>query len=254
MASSERFGYEWDKYSFMTSVYEDQFRNWISPLAEADFKGRSVLDAGCGMGRNSYWPIRWDAKDVTAFDLDPRTVARARENLKQFQNTKILQKSIFEIDWKNEFDIAMSIGVIHHLEDPKKALELIVQSLKPGGILLVWVYCKERNETYLKIVNPIRLRITSRLPLPLVHFLCYFLSIPLWAFVKTFRGPGQYLKQLSKFDLWHIHSIAFDQLIPSVANYWSHEEVHELFGDIGLKSFTIHRPPNHQGWTVIGQK
>ena len=164
MASSERFGYEWDTYADMTAEYENQFRNWIHPLTEADFRGKSLLDAGCGMGRNSYWPLMLGTKEVTAFDLDPRTVARAKETLKKFSNATIIQKSIYEIDWQNQFDIAMSIGVIHHLEDPKKALSNMIRSLKSGGTLLIWVYSHEGNELYVKIFNPIRKHVTSKLP------------------------------------------------------------------------------------------
>ena len=254
MASSERFGYEWDKYCRMTADYEDQFRNWVHPLSEADFKGRRILDAGCGMGRNSYWPLKWGAHDVTAFDLDSRTVDRARETLKPFSNVVIVQKSIYEMDWEEQFDIAMSIGVIHHLEDPQKALRLMVQSLKPGGTILTWVYSREGNEWIVRYVNPVRKHITSRLPVSLVHVMSYFCSVPLWLFVKLFRGPTRYLRQLSSFDLWHVHSIVFDQLIPGVANYWSKEQVSSLFKNVGLKKCDIYRPPNEMGWTVVGRK
>lgn len=254
MASSERFGYEWDNYADMTSEYEGQFRNWTHPFQPADFKNKSLLDAGCGMGRNSFWPLKWGATDVTAFDLDPRTVARARETLKEFPNVSIVQKSIYEIDWKNKFDIAMSIGVIHHLEDPRKALQNMVNSLKQGGMLLIWVYSYDGNELYVNIFNPIRKYITCKLPVSVVHFMSYFLSVPLWTFVKIFRGPSGYFKQLSRFDLWHIHSIVFDQLIPTVANYWNRNDLEKLFGNLGLRDVSIERTPNGNGWTIIGQK
>jgi SAM-dependent methyltransferase len=254
MASSERFGYAWDKYWRMTEVYEGQLRNWVHPLSESDFKGQRILDVGCGMGRNSYWTLTWGARDVTALDLDPRTVARAEELLKRFPNAAVVQKSVYAMDWEEQFDIAMSIGVIHHLEDPKKALQLMVRSLKPGGTILIWVYSREGNEWIVRYVDPVRKNITSRLPLSVVHILSYFCSVPLWLFVKIFRGPTQYLRQLSSFDLWHINSIVFDQLLPAVANYWSKEQISGLFGDLGLKKYGIYRPPNEMGWTVIGVK
>jgi len=100
----------------------------------------------------------------------------------------------------------------------------------------------------------VRKNITSKLPVGLVHFLSYFCSIPLWAFVKTFRGPSGYFKQLSTFDFWHIHSIVFDQLIPDVANYWSKSDVEKLFSGIELKDVSIKMPPNGSGWIVIGHK
>lgn len=254
MASSERFGFEWDKYSAIETLYESQFKNWIGPLQAKDFEHKSVLDAGCGMGRNSYWPLKYGAKRVVAFDLDERSIRAARRNLSDFSNSEVYLKSIYDIDWQNEFDLAFSIGVIHHLKEPKTALRNLVKSVKDGGRILVWVYSYEGNAWIVKLVNPIRKHFTSKLPVGLVHFLSYFCSIPLWIFVKLFKGPSDYLKQLSTFKFWHIHSIVFDQLIPEVANYWKKEEIKDLFTGIGLRDFKIVEPSNRCGWIVLGEK
>jgi SAM-dependent methyltransferase len=254
MSSSERFGYEWDRYSFMDKNYEEQFRNWTSPLSEKDFEGRAVLDAGCGMGRNSYWPLKWGAREVVSFDLDERSVSRAKETLREFKNSEILLRSIYDINWHDKFDIALSIGVVHHLKEPKIALQNMVRSLRGGGTLLIWVYSYEGNEWIPKYVNPIRKNITSKLPVRIVHFLSYFCSIPLWIYIKIAKRKTGYLKQLSYFDFWHIHSIVFDQLIPEVANYWAKGDVEKLFSDLGLEDVSINTPPNGNGWTVIAKK
>ncbi len=254
MASSERFGYEWDKYSFMDPKYEDQFKNWTGPLLESDFKNKDILDAGCGMGRNSYWALKYGANSLTAFDLDKRSVDKAKETLSEFKNSDVSLKSIYEIDWENKFDLAFSIGVIHHLKDPILALKNIVKSLKQNGRILIWVYGYEGNEWIVKFVNPIRKNITSKLPLGLVHFLSYFCSTPLYLFVKIFKGPSLYLKQLSTFDFWHIHSIVFDQLIPEVANYWRKDEVKALLNGLDVHNVEVLAPKNQSGWILTAIK
>lgn len=254
MSSEHRFGYEWDRYHAMSPSYEGQFRNWTHPMQPADWKGKRVLDAGCGMGRNSYWPLKWGAASVVAFDHDERSVTRAKETLKDFSNATVLYKDIYTIDWKNEFDTAFSIGVIHHLREPNRAVRLMVESLKPGGTLLVWVYSYEGNEWIVRYVNPLRIHVTSKLPLSLVHFVSYFCSIPLYVLVKILRGPSPYLKQLSTFSLWHIHSIVFDQLIPDVANYWKQEEVKSLVGDLSLADVRVEATPKGTGWILTAKK
>lgn len=254
MSSEKRFGYEWNKYSSMTSAYEGQFRNWIYPLTKEDFKGKIVLDAGCGMGRNSYWPLNWGAEKVISFDYDKRSVEAAKKTLRNFSNSEVILRSIYKIDWRNYFDIAFSIGVIHHLDNPSSAIDNMIKSLKSGGVLAIWVYSLEGNEWIVKFVNPIRKHLTSKLPLAMVHFLSYFFSIPLWIYVKMFNKKNEYLKQLSDFKFWHIHSIVFDQLIPGVANYWSEKEIFELFNKPELKDLQIIRPKNNCGWTVVSVK
>lgn len=252
MSSQERFGYEWNKYSDLDQRYESQFRNWIHPLTEVDFKDREVLDAGCGMGRNSYWPLQWGAKEVTAFDFDKRSVGAASQTLMSFDNTRLLYRSIYDIDWEDRFDVAFSIGVIHHLKDPGKAIENLYRSLKPGGKLLIWVYSYEGNEWIVKYVDPVRKNITSKLPLGVVSFLSYFCSIPLWLYIKAGRGLTPYLQQLKTFKFWHVHSIVFDQLIPDVANYWKKEEIQKLVE--GMDVQYLDSPPNKCGWTIIIKK
>lgn len=255
MSSENRFGYEWDKYSWVTENYEKQFLNWTHPMQPNDWVNKKVLDAGCGMGRNSLWPMKWGAAHVTAFDHDERSVEKARLTLSDYEDdTTVLFKSIYELDWKDEFDIAFSIGVIHHLKDPQHALLNMVNALKPGGKLLVWVYGYEGNEWIVRYVNPVRIHITSKLPLWLVHLLSYFCSVPLYAFVKICNGPSKYFKQLATFDFWHVHSIVFDQLIPDVANYWKKEEVMSLVAGLPLDSVSVTPPPNNSGWILTAVK
>ena len=254
MSSTERFGYEWNKYSFIDNNYEAQFKNWIYPLGPEVFKNKKVLDAGCGMGRNSFWALKWGAKELIAFDFDMRSTEAAKKNLAIFNNVQVSFKSIYEINWQNEFDVVFCVGVIHHLKNPHLALKNLLESLKPDGLLIVWVYSYEGNEWIVKYINPIRKNITSKLPVQLVHFLSYFFSVPLWFFVKIFKGPSEYLKQLSTFKFRHVHSIVFDQLIPEVANYWTKNEVLELFRNMEFREIKINRPPNNCGWTVIISK
>jgi len=254
MASESRFGYEWDNYHWMSPDYERQFLNWTHPLTPASWKGKRFLDAGCGMGRNSYWPMHYGAASCIAFDNDERSLARARETLNGFPTAEVVRHNIHALPWQNDFDVAFSIGVIHHLEGPKEALAGMVRSLKIGGTLLVWVYSYEGNEWIVRLVNPVRTHITSKLPPALVHVLAYVCSVPLYLFVQGFRGPTPYLKQLSTFNFWHLHSIVFDQLIPTIAHYWKRDEVRALVAKLPLSSVTVEATPEGTGWILTATK
>jgi SAM-dependent methyltransferase len=58
----------------------------------------------------------------------------------------IERASIYEIPYESEFDIAFSIGVIHHPEHPDIAIEQLVKATKSGGRILIWVYGYENLE------------------------------------------------------------------------------------------------------------
>lgn len=254
MASEERFGYEWHKYSTLSPFYEGQFRNWTG-MGPNDFKGKDVLDAGCGMGRNSYWPLLWGAKNVTAFDNDERSLDAARLTLKAFPNATVMRCDISKTPWENTFDVVMCIGVLHHVRNPRLALENFVRALRPGARLVVWVYSYEGNEWIVRFVNPVRTLITSKLPLSVVHTLSYLCSIPLYYIaVPLLKRRNGYLQQLSTFPFWHVHSIVFDQLIPAVANYWRRDDILVLTKNLSLKDIEIKRPANDMGWIVTATK
>jgi SAM-dependent methyltransferase len=250
--STRRFGYEWEKYDKIVPLFEEQFLRWIYPLKKEDFKGKRILDCGCGTGRNSHWPLIYGAKKVVCFDFDMKTVESAKRNLRDFKNAKVFYGSIYNIPYENEFDVSFSIGVIHHLEVPKKAIKEMVKATKKNGIVLMWVYGYEGNERILKFLLPLR-KITSRLPVSIVHLISFPLSIPLFFFVKIFKQKNEYLRLLGGFDFRHLHMIIFDQLIPKIANYWKREEVMDLFKGQEIKNIRVYRV-NEKSWTVIGKK
>lgn len=253
MASQERFGYEWDKYDELLPEYEEQFLMWMGPLKKESFSGKDILDAGCGMGRNSYWPCTYGARRVVAFDYDERSVSAARRTLKKFPQATVRYESIYDIAYENEFDIAFSIGVIHHLQDPKKALSNLFRAVRKGGAVIIWVYGRENNEIKVKLVNFLRF-FTSRLPVGLVHYLAYVFSIPLYLFIKIFPHNNDYMNLLKKFRFYHIHSIVFDQLIPRIANYWRKDEVESLINSLPAnKICSIYHIRNYS-WTAVIEK
>ena len=252
MESTDRFGYEWDTFREIIPEYERQFLKWVSPLQKEDFKNLSILDAGCGIGRNSYWPLLYGANRVIALDVDPRTVAVAKKNLAAFSQAQVEQKSIYEIGHENSVDLAYAIGVMHHIENPDAAIRQMVASLKPGGKILLWVYGREGNGWIVACVNPLR-KILSRLPIFFTVFFSYVFAIPWYLYVKLVPQSHPYFKQWSGFRFWHIRSIILDQLLPRIAHYWTKEEALSLLQNKGLVSLTASHV-NNNSWTVTGIK
>ena len=232
--------------------HEEQFNKWIYPLTKKDFINKIILDAGCGNGRNAYWMLKYSAKKVVAFDYDDSTITVAKKNLNKFKNCLVKYNSIYEINYKEEFDISMAIGVIQHLEYPERAVNSLVEATKKNGLVLIWVYAHEGNEWIVKYINPIR-KITSCLPVFLVNMLSSLLAVVLYSYLHLIKQQKEYFIQLSKFRFWVIHNIILDQLIPKIANYWTKEEALKKFDNKNLKDIEIHKI-NNNSWTLIGRK
>jgi SAM-dependent methyltransferase len=252
--SPERFGYSWDRFHELTPEQERQFRLWTPQLApERDWKGKRFLDAGCGAGRNSHWPMTYGAASCVAVDLDERSLEAARKNLAGFPGAEVRRGSIYALDYQNEFDIVFSIGVIHHLDDPAAALRNLVRAAKPGGRVLIWVYGYENLEFFVNVLDPARKLLFSWMPLRLLHWLAYLPSAALWLMLRLGITPIEYLRLLKGFPFSHLHHIVFDQMLPRIANYWTRDEATALLKTAGLANVEASWV-NEVSWSVIGTK
>lgn len=251
--SFERFGYEWGRYSTIKPEYEEQFRRWTPFLAPDDWRGLRFIDAGCGMGRNSYWPMRYGATGGLAIDLDERSIDAARHTLSGFPTVEVRRQSVYDLAEDGGFDLAFSIGVIHHLADPDRALAAMTGAVRPGGRVLIWVYGLENNRWIVWGLTPLRRALFSRLPIRVTHALSWPPAAALWLALRLGLGRIEYFRLIRRFGFAHLRSIVFDQMLPTIAHYWSRAEVEALMGRAGLVDVEL-AWVNEMSWAAIGRR
>lgn len=251
--SPDRFGYEWAEYSELRPEYAEQFLRWTQPLKPADWHGQRFLDVGCGMGRNSHWPMTYGAAGGVAIDVDARSLAAARHTLQRWPAVEVRSMSAYEIDYQDAFDTVFSIGVIHHLADPVAALRQMVKAARPGGRVLIWVYGYENNEWIVKFFDPLRRALFARLPITVTHALSTVLTALLWLLLRLGFGRIEYFRLIRRFTFRHLRSIVFDQMLPRIANYWRRDQVAALMRDAGLQNIEL-TAVNGMSWSAVGVK
>jgi SAM-dependent methyltransferase len=251
--SSERFGYEWNRYSSVTPEHEEQFRRWLPFFAPDYWVGKRFLDVGCGMGRNSLWPMRYGAAGGYAVDIDDRSLAAARATLAAYPALEVRKCSAYELPWTDEVDISFSIGVIHHLEHPQLALKSMVAATKPGGQIAIWVYGRENNGWLLWALNPARKMLFSWMPISWVHAISILPAALLWLLLRCGLNQIEYFRLLRTFSFPHLRSIVFDQMLPRIANYWTKAEVEQLMKGAGLDDVRL-AWVNGMSWAACGRK
>jgi len=250
--SPERFGYSWGIFSEILPVHEVQFKRWTSALPSEAWQGVEFLDVGCGMGRNSYWAIKAGAVSGRAIDVDARSLSGANVNLAA-SPVEVAHESAYDISDENRFDIAFSIGVIHHLEEPGLALDRMARAVRPGGRVMMWVYGYENNEWIVRWFNPLRRLLFARLPLSIVFFLSWFPTTLLWVLLHLGWGRLEYHDLLRDLSFRHLKAIVFDQMIPRIAHYYRRDEVESLMQTAGLEDITLVWV-NEMSWSVVGTK
>lgn len=249
--STERFGYSWSQYDEILPDHEEQFRRWSALIDPAWWQGKTFVDVGCGIGRNSYWPATYGARG-TAVDLDARSLGVARRNLADL-DVDVQERSAYELDGIEPVDCAFSIGVIHHLERPEDALASMARVTKPGGKVMIWVYGYENNEWLVKGFDPVRRALFSKLPIGVTHALSVPPTLLLKAALMAGFTPIEYLRTLRPYSFAQLRVIVFDQMLPRIANYWRRDEVEALMRGAGLVDIELAHV-NEMSWCAVGTK
>ena len=244
--TAKRFGVEWQLFDQKARYYEQQFLDWIAPLTANDFADRVVLEGGCGKGRHTKLVANYGAKAIVSVDLG-NAVDVAFRATRHLNNVHIAQGDIVCPPVARVFDLAFSIGVLHHLPEPGLGFLGLKNRVVAGGRIAVWVYGYESNEWIVRFVDPVRRKVTSRIP----ERMLYWLSLPpacaLTAALRLYRSHrlakrlpySAYLSYISQFPLREVHHIMFDQLVTPVSHYLREEEVQAWFDDEDLEAAEI---------------
>jgi SAM-dependent methyltransferase len=156
------FGWQWQHFTQEDERYAEQFLGWIAPVTPEFFRDKVVLEGGCGKGRHTQLAARWGAREVIGIDLSV-AVETAFAATRSLPNAHIIQADIYHLPLARKFDYAFSVGVLHHLPDPRGGFLSLASKVKPGGHVSAWIYGAENNEWITRWVNPVREKITSRI-------------------------------------------------------------------------------------------
>ncbi|MGE0451712.1 MAG: class I SAM-dependent methyltransferase [Vicinamibacterales bacterium] len=123
-------------------AYRYEKMPYLRPIATSPtFRGKRVLEIGCGPGVDSVQIATAGAK-LTAVDLTPQAVALTRQHL----SVRGLEGTVQEANAEQlpfpdgSFDIVYSHGVLHHTVNTQKAIDEVRRVLAPGGRAIIMLY------------------------------------------------------------------------------------------------------------------
>jgi len=264
-ATAAGFGWQWQHFTQEDERYAEQFLGWIAPVTPEFFRDKIVLEGGCGKGRHTQLAARWGARDVIGIDLSI-AVETAFAATRSLPNAHIIQADIYHLPLARKFDYAFSVGVLHHLPDPRGGFLALAAKVKPGGHISAWIYGAENNEWITRFVNPVREKITSRIDQRVLLQLSKLPAAGVYLATKLVYGPlnrrgsplskrlfyNDYLSAISNFGWREQHTIVFDHLVAPTAFYISRADFETWWRDIDARDVEISWH-NKNSWRGLGK-
>lgn len=256
------FGFQWLRYAVSDREEDERIFYDRTGLTPEDLSNKLFFEAGCGMGRYLKIIGSDPAAEVVGLDLS-LAVNRARNENRRNPFIYLVQGNIMQLPLRPDtFDFVYSIGVLHHTPDTRQAFKSIVKLAKPGGCVSVWLYhvwvwpelrgLKAVHSRMKGGITDNLRRVTTRMPLMLLHYLCY-LAIPFgWLQRRILESPTAIqilfspllLVGCSNHPQWRVRLLdTFDWYSPRYQ--WKHtvKEVEGWFRDAGLTDISTHGLP-----------
>lgn len=267
--TADAFANSWNNLPPGSVYTRDQFEDWMAPLTEADFRGRDVLELGCGNGSLLVHTTAWGPRKLVGVDLGS-SVETARANLDRAsaKNVEVMQADLTAFSSVG-FDVVYCIGVLHHLKEPQAGFKAVLHNVRPGGRFHCWVYAREGNGIVIALVDPIR-KLASRLPWWFTKYaIATPLAVPFYLYAKLLHAViGNRSKRLRSaplrdYCLWiaprefaFFRHVAFDQLVTPQTAYIAKSEIERWLAESSeiepTSRYTIFR--NGNSWKFGGQR
>lgn len=118
-------------------VLQKYMESWDGPafldMMELD-ESKAVLEIGVGTGRLAA-KTAGRCRHLTGIDISPKTIARARENLRAYSNITLICDDFMVYPFTETFDVIYSSLTMMHFEDKEQVIAKAALLLNKNGLL-----------------------------------------------------------------------------------------------------------------------
>jgi SAM-dependent methyltransferase len=269
----DSFGHEWATFDYDESETTDalnaQFEAYCTPidLSQFDPKNSIAGDFGAGSGR---WSSRLIQYFSLVYALEPSDGGYSVLKNKFANEAKILV--LQETAGANSIpikslDLAMSLGVLHHIPDTGLAIKDVSLRIKSGGMFLCYLYYNLENKpTFYRLifnsVNAVR-KVISMLPQRIKQIVsCLIAVIIYWPLARFSKVLNKLGINTSNIPLHHYADMPFvmlandalDRFGTSLEKRFSKAEITEMLRSADFDVSTLKFSDVEPFWTFSIKK
>jgi len=121
-----------------------------------------ILIAGCGTHQAAIYAKCNPEHSFVGIDLSNNSISHQMKLIEKhgIKNLKLICDDFRKIIFKEKFNLIISTGVIHHLENPGSALEYFEKNLENDGVISLMVYGNQSSypiNEIKKVLDPLKL-------------------------------------------------------------------------------------------------
>jgi SAM-dependent methyltransferase len=269
----DSFGQEWAAFDYAESETDDaldsQFLAYCTPIDLTQFNSKSSVaaDFGAGSGR---WASRLLPHFSLVYALEPSGGANKVLTNKFSKESRmtILQETVGANSIPaGSLDLAMSLGVLHHIPDTGLAIRDVASKIKSGGSFLCYLYYKLENKPVFYrglfwASNSLRW-VISRLPYAMRRLIAKIIAGAIYfPLARTSKLLGNKGKDVSNFPLHHYANMPFvmlqndalDRFGTRLELRFSKKEITTMLDNAGFDLSTLRFSDVEPFWTFSVKK
>lgn len=267
------FGEEWSRFNYLSdddvNSLREQFERYIAPLPEMLFKNGRIIaaDIGAGAGRWSHY-LKEYCERLYVVEPSVKAFEICLERFQTDSRISVLRESVERNSIPNdELDLAVSLGVLHHVPNTQEALSSIFTKVKPGGYFLGYLYyAMENRRGYYRMIwrlSEFFRIIISHSPKGIKFFVSELIALIIYLPLARFSAllstwnvstDGIPLHQYANLSYQVMRNDALDRFGTTLEQRFTKDQIRKMLTSAGFDVSTLNFSESEPFWTFSIQK